>query len=366
MRWVFFVRFGEFNNILDKYAFPTVDIKPIKWYNNIKVYYLTAGGASIACIGEIMDWWVILLIALGVISALLALGAWYTITHAFLSARKKGVDYYRSLDSGRCHDPERCRALIGKMLALDLERVTIRSHDGLTLVGHYYEVKRGAPIEIFFHGFRGSWQRDFCGITEAAVELSHNVLFVDQRSHGESEGRFITYGIKERYDALAWIDYVLKRFGDECEIVLVGASMGGATVLSVSELYLPGNVKAIISDSAFTSPIDIITKVAGGGAFKNALVRFGASCVARVFCGFNIFESSAVCAVKNAKTPIMLLHGVGDRLVPHEMAVKMADSNPSIRLESFEGADHIQPYLVDTERYKAAYKEFLEKCGVSV
>ena len=317
-------------------------------------------------IGENMDLWIILLIALNVIVVLLVIGAWYALKSAFLSEKKKGADYYRSLDSGRCYDPVRCRELIGKMLLLDVEKINIKSYDGLTLAGYYYEVDEGAPIEIFFHGFRGSWQRDFCGITEAAIELGHNVLFVDQRAHGESDGRFITYGIKERRDALSWIEYVSDRFGNDREIVLVGASMGGATVLSAAGLPLPKNVKAIISDSAFTSPIEIITRVGGGGKFKDALVGVGASLTARVLCGFNLHESSAIEAVKNTKIPIMLVHGYGDKLVPHTMAEEIVRANPATRLESFEGADHIQSYLVDSERYKAAYKDFLEKCGVRV
>ena len=312
-----------------------------------------------------MDWWIIALIVLAVIAVLLTVGARYTLKRAFLSNRKD-KDYYRGLDSGRCYDPVRCRELIDRMVTLPLERVYIKSYDGLTLTGYYYEVKKGAPIEIFFHGFRGCWQRDFCGITEAALELGHNILFVDQRAHGESEGKFITYGIKECKDAVEWIKYVCRRFGEDTDIVLVGASMGGATVLSCAGLVLPENVKAIISDSAFDSPIGIITRVAGGGSFRNSLVRGGASLTARVICGFNIFESSAVEAVKKSKTPILLMHGLGDKLVPYEMAEKIAGANPAVRLELFEGADHIQSYLADSDRYKAIYKDFLEKSGVKI
>ena len=313
-----------------------------------------------------MDWWVILLIVVGVIAVLLLVGAIYALKRAFWSVKKNKIDYYRGLDSGRCYDPERCRVLIDKMTSLDMERVYTKSRDGLTLSGYFLEGKPCAPVEIFFHGFRGSWQRDFCGITEAAVELGHNILFVDQRSHGESEGKYITYGIKETYDAALWADYVCERFGDEVEIVLVGASMGGATVLSSSELPLPKNVKAIISDSAFSTPIGIITEVSGGGKLSNALVRVGASLTARVICGFDLFESSALEAVKNTEIPIMLMHGLSDRIVPHSMAEELVAANPKIRLESFEGADHIQCYLVDSDRYKAAYKDFLENCGVTV
>ena len=314
-----------------------------------------------------MDWYVVVLIAVGVVALLVGLGVWYALARAFLPKRMKKGDYYRGLEEkGRCYDPERCRTLIDRMLKLPLERVCIKSHDGLTLVGHYYEVKSGAPVEIFFHGFRGGWQRDFCGITEAAVELSHNILFVDQRAHGESGGAAITYGIEERRDAISWVNYTIERFGENVEIVLVGASMGGATVLSAAGEKLPKNVKAIISDSGFSSPIDIMTFIAGGDKLSDALVRFGARAVARIFCGFKLTEASAVRAVANTNIPIMLMHGRSDRIVPHDMAEALVRANPNIRLESFDGADHIQSYLVDSDRYRAAYKDFLKKSGVKI
>ena len=314
-----------------------------------------------------VEWYFIVLIVAGAVLLILGLGVRYALKRAFLPKRMSGEDYYRGLEEGgRCYDPERCRTLIDRMLKLPLERVSIKSHDGLTLVGYYYEVKAGAPVEIFFHGFRGGWQRDFCGITEAAVELSHNILFVDQRSHGESEGRVITYGINERRDAILWVNYIIERFGEGVEIVLVGASMGGATVLSAAGEKLPKNVKAIISDSGFTTPLDVMAFVCGGGRLGDVLVRFGARAVARIFCGFNINETSAVRAVSGAEIPIMLMHGRSDRIVPHDMAEELVRANPNIRLESFDGADHIQSYLVDSDRSRAAYKDFLKKSGVKI
>ncbi len=59
----------------------------------------------------------------------------------------------------------------------------------------------------------------------------HNVLMIEERAHLESEGHTITFGIKERYDALDWIRYALQRFGEDTRIILVGISMGAATVL---------------------------------------------------------------------------------------------------------------------------------------
>ena len=53
-------------------------------------------------------------------------------------------------------------------------------------------------MQIQFHGYRGSAMRDLCGGTPLAMKLGHNVLLVDQRSHGRSDGKTITFdGIKK-------------------------------------------------------------------------------------------------------------------------------------------------------------------------
>ena len=73
--------------------------------------------------------------------------------------------------------------------SLPHKKVEITAFDGLKLRGKYFEYKKGAPIEILFHGYRGSSYRDLCGGVYRCFELSRNTLVVDHRAAGESEGR---------------------------------------------------------------------------------------------------------------------------------------------------------------------------------
>lgn len=285
----------------------------------------------------------------------------HTYKKAFYSNRNIKFNHYKGLEEGtRYPNPDKCRLLIDDMLALKTERVECESHDGLRLVGHYCHVKDGAPLEIMFHGFRSSWQRDFCGISRLVREIGHNILFVDQRAHGESEGHVISYGINERRDLMRWVDYAISRFGKELSIVLVGVSMGGATVLSAANLPLPENVKAIAADSPFSSPLDIIVSVGTRGGLPAPAVAIAARLTARML-GFSLVESSAKEALVSARVPVLIAHGVEDRLVPHYMAEELAGASERVRLESFEGADHVGAFLSYPERYRALYKEFLRE-----
>ena len=102
-----------------------------------------------------------------------------------------------------------------KLTSLPFEEVSIKTFDGLTLYARYYECQKGAPIELMFHGYRGTAQRDLCGGIQRSFALKRNVLLVDQRASSKSEGNVITFGIKESKDCLCWVHYLVERFGQD-------------------------------------------------------------------------------------------------------------------------------------------------------
>lgn len=253
--------------------------------------------------------------------------------------------------------------LIDEMEKIPFEEVHIKSFDGLTLYGRYYHVKEGAPVQIQFHGYRGTAIRDFCGGNKLAREMGQNTLVIDQRAHGKSEGKTICFGIKEKYDCLAWAKYAEKRFKG-VPIVLSGVSMGGATVLMASELDLPQSVKCIVADCPYSSPEEIIGQECGKMGIPAKLgmpfVKLGAG----IFGNLKI-RGGAEEAVKNAKVPILILHGEADRFVPCDMSRKIKAANPKIvTLETFKDAAHGISYIMEPERYGKITAEFFEKCGI--
>ena len=56
-------------------------------------------------------------------------------------------------------------------------------------------------------------------------------LHIDQRAAGESEGKYIGFGVLESRDCCLWAQYIAKRFGPDQKIILAGLSMGASTVL---------------------------------------------------------------------------------------------------------------------------------------
>lgn len=254
------------------------------------------------------------------------------------------------------------KPLMEEMAALPFERVYIRSHDGLNLAGRYYHTADGAPLQIQVHGYRGGPIRDFCGGHKLARRMGHNTLVVEQRALGESGGRTITFGVKERLDCLAWANYAAQRWANT-DIILSGVSMGATTVIMASGLELPRQVRGIIADCPFASPERIIAKVCRDMKLPPALampfIRLGA----RIFGGFSLKAADAADAVKQTKLPVLILHGEEDLFVPCEMSAEIARANPAmVRRFTFPGAGHGLSYLVDAEKYEKATKEFVAEC----
>ena len=145
--------------------------------------------------------------------------------------------------------------------AMPHEEMSITSFDGLTLRGKFYEYAPNAPIELMFHGYRGTAERDLSGGVARCFQLGRSALLVDQRGCSDSEGNVLSFGINEHRDCLAWLDFAIQRFGKDAKIILTGISMGASTVLMVSDKDLPPNVLGILADCGFSSAKDIIKKV---------------------------------------------------------------------------------------------------------
>lgn len=291
--------------------------------------------------------------------------AWYSYRTAFYSPEKRKEDYY-AIPKGEQYEKERQRmlSLIHQMDDIPYESVSVSARDGTILSARYYHVRDGAPLQIQFHGYRGTALRDFCGGNKLAREYGQNTLVVDQRAHGKSGGTTITFGIRERLDCLSWAEYANQRFGSNTSIFLSGVSMGAATVLMASELELPGNVIGIIADCPYSSPEAIIRKVCREDmhlppALVMPFVRLGA----RLFGHFDLKEASAVQAVRNTDIPILLLHGEDDRFVPCDMSRDIFDACAGEKTRiTFPGAGHGLSYIVDTVRYSKAVSRFVEQC----
>ena len=269
------------------------------------------------------------------------------------------------LPTGEQYDPwmDEMIRLVDELLAMPSERVYIRSNDGLQLAGDYYAGEAGHPVHICCHGYRGMGVRDFCGGAQTLVGRGDGVLLIHERAQGDSQGHTMTFGIREREDVLLWARYCADRFPDS-PLFLHGISMGAATVLMASALPLPESMKGILADCPYDVPKDIITLTADKMDLPGKLM-WPFLCVGAFLYGRGLRFGSLCCheAVKAARVPIQIIHGDDDRFVPAYMSEPMAKANPALVTRIlFPGAGHGMSYLMDTPRYQALTKAFIDSC----
>ena len=237
----------------------------------------------------------------------------------------------------------------------------LMSADGLRLHATWFPQGECKKIVICFHGYTSQGMKDYLGLSGYYLKNGYSMLLVDERAHGESEGKYIGFGCLDRIDALKWINWVLRKCGEDVEILLHGTSMGGATVLMMSSLELPAQVKGIVSDCAFTSPKEVFSHVLKSMYHLPAFPVMNISnFINKRFAGYGLDECNAAREVKKAKVPILFIHGSGDTFVPYSMCETMYENCASSKKKLIiEGAAHAECYYKDTDAYENALTEFI-------
>ena len=260
---------------------------------------------------------------------------------------------------------EKMENWVRKMWTMERESFEITSFDGLKLHAKFYEFAPGAPIELMFHGYRGSAERDLSGGIERCFRVGRSALIVDQRTAGESDGHVITMGICERRDCLSWIDFTIEHFGPDVKIILTGISMGASTVLMAGGEQLPPNVLGILADCGYTSAkaimYEVIRKMGLPPKPCYPFVKLGA----KIFGHFDLEETSPLEAVRRCKLPVIFFHGEDDDFVPCYMSAENFEAcGGRKRLVTIPGAGHGLAYAVEPDRYvQELYDFFGPECS---
>lgn len=279
----------------------------------------------------------------------------------YVPARKPVADDVIELPEGAVYEPywEKMEYWIKEARKLPQESVEITSFDGLKLQGKFYEYAPGAPVEIMFHGYRGSAERDMSGGVHRCFKVGRSALVVEQRcSHG-SEGNTITFGINEHRDCLKWVDFAIEHLGKDIKIILTGISMGAATVMMAAGEKLPPNVVGILADCGYTSAKEIMFHVMRGMKLPPKLCYPFVKLGAKLFGHFDLDENSPIEAMKRCTLPVIFFHGEADDFVPCSMSRENFEACAARKhLVTIPGAGHGVSYAKDPQRYLQELRDF--------
>ncbi|NLA76916.1 MAG: alpha/beta hydrolase [Clostridiales bacterium] len=229
---------------------------------------------------------------------------------------------------------------------------TLTSYDGLKLNAYYREATAAShKYAVICHGYT-SRAIDMGVFGDKFRERGFNVLMPDARGHGNSEGDYIGMGWHERRDITDWINTLVEQ-DPAAQIILMGVSMGGATVMMTSGEELPDNVKLVIDDCGYSSVWDEFAFQMGAMFHLPTFPLLNmADAVCRIRAGYNFKEASAVEQVKKCKIPTLFIHGEEDTFVPYEMVHKVYEAATCEKyLFTVHGAGHGMSAAVDPTGY---------------
>jgi pimeloyl-ACP methyl ester carboxylesterase len=260
---------------------------------------------------------------------------------------------------------------------LEAERVQFKSTEGLKLAAWWLPAKGESKASVVLaHGLGGN-RSVMLGRAKFLVEAGYDVLAVDLRAHGESDGRYVTPGFKEAEDLLNAAAYLLERNPGR-PLVLFGHSYGAVAVLHATARTSPA--KAAVADAPFMSQADVMRRFVAYvrndpkaplaakifiGVVRWPGVRWlmGVEFYLRTGVNVNRREVDAITVVPRIKkTPVLFIAGQTDPISPAANVQRLFDAAPcpGKRIVVLPATDHQTYSPSSKELYERTVLEFLE------
>ena len=237
------------------------------------------------------------------------------------------------------------------------EDIEITSKDGLKLKGEYFNfgydraaliLAGRAETVLYCYYFAELFQKAGC-----------NVIVVDPRACGLSEGKYTTAGMKEGEDAGLWIDYIHERYGIE-KFFIHGICVGSAQAIYVAAAH-QAYLKGIILEgpySAFYKVLLMRTKNHGKPTFPVCLQM---AMLYKKLAGVNVFKNKPIEEIKKVEVPALFLCGREDKSnSPDDFElIYNACGSAKKKFVWFDHGAHSHLRIVNLEKYDSEVIDFI-------
>ena len=244
---------------------------------------------------------------------------------------------------------------------LPFESADIISFDGLRLHADFLRGEPGTKVTmIFCHGYKSEAAFDFAAMYDFYRSLGYNLVYLNMRAHGKSGGKYIGFGVLDRFDVQSWAKKVAELFPDT-SIFLHGMSMGAASILQSADLELDPAVCGIIADCGFSSTNEVFRNLVGGLYHLPATPFVDIfEAVNRMTAGYGFTDADSVRSMEKSRLPLAYICGDCDRYVPLDMAMRIYNACVQDKvLLIAEGAGHAASFMTENEKYRDLITEFI-------
>ncbi|MCQ2437259.1 MAG: lysophospholipase [Clostridia bacterium] len=233
-------------------------------------------------------------------------------------------------------------------------------NEGFHLYGEYYDF--GCDRAVIIIAGRTEGLRYSCYFAEPYRRAGFNVLVIDNRSHGRSDGVFNSLGLREYRDILAWG----KLLHDECgmkKVVCHGICIGSATALyALTADDCPDYMAGMVADGMYTH---------FGESMKNHIIERHQPVVpcyqvvmflVRLHSGRSAIKHGPISVMGKMKKPILFLNSREDTYsVPEKTVQLVAACNADKQLVWFDKGRHSCLRINAAEKYDQTVMAFLDQ-----
>jgi len=224
----------------------------------------------------------------------------------------------------------------GDQLLVSIKKIKIKTQDNIEILSWYHNKNLyDYKTILFLHGNAGSLENRIHKINHFK-DIKVNFLLIAWRGFNGNAGKPTEEGLYE--DAKSAIRWLNSKGIKENNIILYGESLGTGIVTEIAQYR---NFAGIILESPFTSMID-----AGKDKYPFLPIKLLLK---------DKYESNK--KMKNINSPILVMHGKVDNLVPFHMGKKIFELANEPKYSYFsEHDDHMMEY---NENLLKALKDFI-------
>ena len=257
------------------------------------------------------------------------------------------------------------------------ENWTIKSADSLKLSGVHYSPDNPKGQWIMLVTGYGQVGATMNLPASALLSLGYDILVIDPRASGSSEGDWLTMGVAECVDVALWTQKIAET-NSNAQITLFGISMGAATVMMAAALSKTKNVTSIIEDCGYADIYTVFDKIATtfaesfGWTGTNEELYEKVADATESLAGYNVSKAVPLDSIANVTVPSMFIHGAADTLISVEDSKTLYDASGATvkELWTVEGAGHAKSITTDPITYVIKAKTFVdnadEEIGASI
>lgn len=230
--------------------------------------------------------------------------------------------------------------------------------DGLNLYGEYYDFGYDRCAFILSGRTESLVYGYFFAIPYA--KNGYNILVVDPRAHGLSDGKYNTVGFEESIDDIAWVDYLVKNHGIR-SIVFHGICIGAAGgMLALTSGKCSDVVEGIVTEGMFPNFYESV---------RNHMIELRISTFVTLdlvdlwmrHCTGHSMKFGPINVIDKLDKPLLMLHSYEDLYSTPEYAKKLYEraGSEQKKLVWFDHGRHSMLRITDTDLYDSSIADFL-------